>query len=93
MVVAAISPRPCLITEIFAPVVLDLQRSFRGGVRSATVAEPVSRRMRQDHDITSRELQRRSTLDCDAEFAFLNHVDASRPTLEFDVEAGPKFGC
>jgi hypothetical protein len=49
--------------------------------------------VRQDHDIAGGKPQRRSVLDRDTQFAFLNHMDASRPALKFDVEPGPQFGC
>lgn len=72
---------------------LDLQRNFRGGVQSATVAERISHRVRQNRDIASGESQGRSTIDRNTELAFLNNMDASGAALEFNVEARPKFGC
>ena len=92
MVLAAIAPWPCLITGIFAP-----EASISSGASVAASGRPPSLSLYRagcgKTTISPAEsLKGARAIDGDAEFAFLNHMDASGPALEFDVEAGPKFG-
>jgi hypothetical protein len=48
--------------------------------------------VRQHRDIARGKFQGIVALDGEADFALLNHVDAGGTLLEFDVEAGSKFG-